>query len=60
MIMGFPNDHMKYQHEKFYWTYRRGVSWPDDYIGPDTMTRWVLEKSDGFTDVGLLKWAISI
>ena len=36
-----PNDH--------------GVRWPNDYIGPDPMTRWIIEKSDGFTDVGLLK-----
>ena len=35
--------------------YQRGVHWPDDYIGPDSMTWWILEKSDGFTDVGLLK-----
>ena len=26
-----------------------------DYIGPDSMTRWILEVSDGFVDVGLLK-----
>ena len=46
---------MKYQDEKFYWTYQCGVHWPDDYIGPDSMTRWIIEKSVGFTDVGLLK-----
>ena len=46
---------MRYRDEKFYWTYQRGVHWPDDYIGPDSMTWWILEKSDGFTDVGLLK-----
>ena len=23
-----PNDPMKYQDEKFYWTYQRGVHWP--------------------------------
>ena len=46
---------MRYRDEKFYWTYQRGVRWPDDYIGPDSMTWWILEKSDGFTDVGLLK-----
>ena len=46
---------MKYQDEKFYWTYQRGVHWPNDYIGPDSMTRWIIEKSVGFTDVGLLK-----
>ena len=32
------------------------VHWPDDYIGPDSMTWWILETSDGFTEVvGLLK-----
>ena len=46
---------MKYQGEKVYWTYQCSVHWPDDYIGPDSMTRRILEKSDGFTDVGLLK-----
>ena len=46
---------MKYWDEKFYWTYQHGVSWPDDYIGPDSMTQWIIEKSDGFTDVGLYK-----
>ena len=51
-----PNDPMKYQDEKFYWTYQCGIGWPDDYIGPDSMTRWILEKSVGFTDVGLLKY----
>ena len=50
-----PNDPMRYRDEKFYLTYQCGVHWPDDYIGPDSMTRWILEKSDGFTNVGLLK-----
>ena len=48
-------DPMKYRDEKFYWTYQRGVHWPDDYIGPDSMTWWIIEKSVGFTDVGLLR-----
>ena len=26
----------------------------NDYLGPDSMTRWMIEKSQGFTDVGLL------
>ena len=26
---------MRYRDEKFYWTYQRGVGWPDDYIVPD-------------------------
>ena len=55
-----PNDPMKYRDEKFYWTYQRGVRWPDDYIGPDSMTRWIIEKSMGFTDVGLLRISESV
>ena len=54
------NDPMKYRDEKFYWTYQRGVHWPDDYIGPDSMTQWIIEKSVGFTDVGLLKISESV
>ena len=46
---------MRYRDEKFYWSYQCSVRWPDDYIGPDSMTWWILEKSDGFTDVGLYK-----
>ena len=46
---------MKYRDEKFYWTYQHGVHWPDHYIGPDSMTQWILEVSVGFTDVGLLR-----
>ena len=55
-----PNDPMKYRDEKFYWTYQRGVRWPDDYIGLDSMTRWIIETSVGFTDVGLLRISESI
>ena len=55
-----PNDPMKYQDEKFYWTYQRGVHWPDEYLGPDSMKHWIIEKSVGFTDVGLLKISESI
>ena len=57
---GVPNDPMRYRDEKFYWTYQRSVSWPDDYIGPDSMTRWIIEKSVGFTDVGLLRISESV
>ena len=49
------NDPMKCWDEKFYWSYQHGVHWPNDYIGPDSMTRWIIEKSVGFTDVGLLQ-----
>ena len=55
-----PNDPTKYQDEKFYWTYQHGVSWPNDYLGPDSMTRWTLEVSDGFTDVGLFRISESV
>ena len=51
---------MRYRDEKFYWIYQRDVHWPDDYIGPDSMTQWILEKSVGFTDVGLLKISESV
>ena len=51
---------MKYQDEKFYWTYQCGVHWPDDYIGPDSMTRWIIEKSVSFTDAGLLRISESV
>ena len=43
-----PNDSMRYR------------DWPDDYIGPDSMTQWILEKLVGFTDVGLLRISESI
>ena len=55
-----PNDPMKYQDEKFYWSYQRDVHWPDDYLGPDSMTRWIIETSVCFTDVGLLKISESV
>ena len=57
---GAPNDPMKYQDEKFYWTYQCGVGWPNDYIGPDSMTHWIIEKTLGFTDVGLCRISESV
>ena len=57
---GVPNNPMRYRDEKFYWTYQRGVHWPDYYIGLDSMTQWIIEKSVGFTDVGLLKISESV
>ena len=45
---------------KFYWTYQHGVGWPDDYLGPDSMTQWIIETSVGFTDVGLLRISESV
>ena len=57
---GVSNDPMKYRDEKFYWTYQHRVGCPDDYIGPDSMTHWIIEKSQGFTNVGLLRISQSI
>ena len=51
---------MRYRDEKFYWSYQRGIGWPDDYLGPDSMTRWIIEKLVGFTDVGLLRISESV
>ena len=51
---------MKYWDEKFYWSYRHGVHWSNDYLGPDSITRWIIEASDGFTDMGLLKISESV
>ena len=33
---------------------------PNDYIGPDSMTRRIIEKSQGFTDVGLYRISESV
>ena len=58
---GVPNDPMKYQDETFYLTYQHRVSWPDDCIGLDSMTSWIIEKSVGFTYVvGLYKISESV
>ena len=51
---------MRYRNEKFYWSYQRGVGWPNDYLGPDSMTRWIIETSVGFTDIGLLRISESV
>ena len=57
---GIPNNPMRHRDEKFYWTYQHGVGWPNDYIGPDSMTWWIIETSVGFTDVGSLKISESV
>ena len=54
------NDAIKYRDEKFYWTYQCSVHWPDYYIGPGSMTWWIIEGSVGFTDVGLYKISESV
>ena len=51
---------MRYRDEKFYWSYQHGIGWPNDYLGPDSMTWWILQKSVDFTDVGLLRISESV
>ena len=57
---GVPDNPMRYRNEKFYWSYQRGIGWPNDYLGLDSMTRWIIETSVGFTDVGLLRISESV
>ena len=57
---GVPNDPMRYRDEKFYSTYQCSITWPNDYIGPDSMTQWIIKKSQGFTVVGLCKISESV
>ena len=53
-----PHDPMKYRDEKFYGTHQhRGWS---DYINQDFMTRWIIEKSQGFTNMTLLRISESV
>ena len=40
--------------------YQCGVGWPDDYIGPDSVTHWIIEKSQDFTNVGLYRISESV
>ena len=55
-----PDNPMRYRDEKFCSNYQRGTGWPDDYLGPDSMTWWIIETSVGFTDVGLLRISESV
>ena len=57
---GVPNNPMRYRDENFYWTYQHGIGWTNDYLGLDSMTRWIIETSVGFTDVGLLRISESV
>ena len=36
------------------------MSWPDDYAGQDSMTHWVIGKSQGLTDVRLYRISESV
>ena len=39
---------MRYRDEKFYWSYQRGIGWPNDYLGPDSMTPVDNREVSGF------------
>ena len=53
-----PHNLISFWNEKFFGTHQHG-GW-SDYIGPDSMTHWIIEKSLGFTDVGLLRISESV
>ena len=36
------------------------MAWPSDYLGSDSMMRWVKEKSQGFTNVELYRISESV
>ena len=53
-----PHNPMRYRDEQFFGTHQHG-SW-SDYINQDSTTRWIIEKSQCFTDVGLLRISESV
>ena len=55
---GVSHNPIRYQNEKFFGTHQHG-GW-SNYIGPDLMTRWIIEKSQIFTNVGLFRISESV
>ena len=55
---GVSHNPMRYQDEKFHWTYQLvlGGQVIISRLGPDSMTHWIIEKSQGFTNGGCLKY----
>ena len=53
-----PSDPMRYRFEKFYGSYQTG-GW-EDYINPDSMGRFIIPSSQGFTNNGMVKISESI
>ena len=53
-----PSDPMRYRFEKFYGSYQTG-GW-EDYINPDSMGRFIIQTSNGFNDIGLVRISESI
>ena len=54
-----PNDPMRYRFEKFFGSYQTGNLY-DDTLNPNSMTRWIIQSSSGFTDIGLMRISESI
>ena len=57
---GVSNDLTKYRNEGFYRTYQQNRGWPNDYINDNSMTHWIIEKSQGFMKVVLYMISESI
>ena len=55
-----PNDSVRYQNEGFYQMYQHSMACPDDYQGPNSMASWMIETSQGLTDMGLFRISESI
>ena len=53
------NDPMRYRFEKFFATYQDGSIY-DDTLNPNSMFRWTIQSSNGFTDIGLVRISESI
>ena len=49
---------MRYRDEKFFGTHQHG-GW-SDYINQDSVTHWIIKKSQEFIDIGLLRISVSI
>ena len=56
---GVPNDPMRYRFKKFFATYQDGSIY-DDTLNPNSMFRWTIHTSNGFTNIGLVKISESI
>ena len=49
-----PKEHISYRFAKFFATYQTGSIY-DDTLNENSMFRWVITSSEGFTDVGVNK-----
>ena len=54
-----PNHPMRYRFEKFFGSYQTGSLY-DDTLNPNSMTRWIIQSSSGFTDIGSVRISESI